>query len=105
MPDPGFGTPDPGFPDSRFEDRGLGMRDAPVTFRPPRTLIGQCPRRCSGRRPNRGGVSRPMRVIKAASAAYLACFALALSGIAPASRAVVKAASADDSNAPTKLGQ
>jgi hypothetical protein len=46
-----------------------------------------------------------MRVIKAASVAYIAVVALALSGIAPLSRAVVKAAGAEDSNSPIKIGQ
>jgi hypothetical protein len=46
-----------------------------------------------------------MRVIKAASVAYMAGLALALSGIVPVSRTVVKAASQDNSNSPTKLGQ
>ena len=46
-----------------------------------------------------------MRVIKAASIAYVSCVVFALSGIAPGSRTVVKAADQSDSNAPQKQGQ
>ncbi|HWK12512.1 MAG TPA: hypothetical protein VNR64_20785, partial [Vicinamibacterales bacterium] len=46
-----------------------------------------------------------MRVIKAASIAYVSCVVFALSGIAPGARTVVKAADQSDSNAPQKQGQ
>ena len=46
-----------------------------------------------------------MRAIRAASLAYIAGIALALSGLAPASRAVVTAAQPGDSNSPAKLGR
>lgn len=46
-----------------------------------------------------------MRVIKAATITYVIGIALALSGLVPASRAVVQAAQSQDSNSPEKQGQ
>ncbi len=46
-----------------------------------------------------------MRVIKAASIAYVIGIALAISGLAPASRTVVQAAQAQNTNSPQKQGQ
>jgi cytochrome c5 len=46
-----------------------------------------------------------VRVIKAASIVYVAGMILALSGVAPPSRAVVEAANAEDAQASTKQGQ
>jgi cytochrome c5 len=46
-----------------------------------------------------------MRAIKAVSVVYVLAVAFAIAGIAPASRAIVKAAAPDDTNAPKKNGQ